>query len=43
MKVKMIGIHWKILAWIGSGGCGFSFCWRNIVTPMISAQAGMCR
>ena len=32
----------KTLACTGSGGCGFSFCWKNMVTPMISGQAPMC-
>ena len=27
----MIGMNWKIRACTGSGGGGFSFCWKNIV------------
>src|SRR5215813_11951937 len=38
MKVKMIGIQLKIIAWVGSGGGGLSFIWNHMVTPMISGQ-----
>src|SRR5262249_55457912 len=38
MKVKMIGIQSKIIAWVGSGGGGLSFIWNHMVTPMISGQ-----
>src|ERR1700677_916344 len=43
MKVNTIGMNWNIFACTGSGGGGFSFCCRNMVTPMISGQAPMCR
>ena len=43
MKVKITGIHWKIFACTGSGGCGLSRCWKYIVAPITSAQAGRCR
>src|SRR3978361_127019 len=42
MKVKMMGINWNILACTGSGGGGFSFCCKNIVTPMISGHTPRC-
>jgi hypothetical protein len=38
MKVKITGIQAKIIAWVGSGGVGFSFICRNIVMPMMSGQ-----
>ncbi len=39
----MIGMNWKMRACTGSGGGGFSFCWKNMVQPMISGQAPRCR
>lgn len=39
----MIGMNWNSLACTGSGGGGLSFCWKNMVQPMISGQAPMCR
>ena len=38
MTVKITGNHIMILAWMGSGGVGFSFCCRNMVTPISSGQ-----
>ena len=35
----MIGMNRKILACIGSAGCGLSFICRNMESPMISGQA----
>ena len=32
-----------ILACIGSAGCGFSFCCRNIVAPISSGQTPIIR
>ena len=43
MNVKMIGINWNMRACTGSGGGGFSFCCRNIVTPMINGHRPRCR
>src|SRR6185312_1384310 len=42
MKVKITGMNWNSRACTGSGGGGLSFCWRNMVQPMISGQAPMC-
>ena len=43
MNMKIIGMNWKMRACTGSGGAGFSFCWKNIVTPMIIGHAPRCR
>ena len=34
----MIGMNRKILAWTGSGGCGFRRCWTNMESPMRIGQ-----
>src|SRR5580692_12403817 len=43
MKVNTIGMNWNSRACTGSGGGGLSFCCANIVKPMISGQAPICR
>ncbi len=43
MKVKISGIQSKIIFWVGSGGDGLSFIWKNIVMPMMIGQMPICR
>ena len=40
-ELKITGIQANTLAWIGSGGDGFSLCCSHIVAPMISGQMPM--
>ena len=39
----MIGIQLKIIAWVGSGGAGFSFICTHIVMPMMIGQMPSAR
>src|ERR1051326_547645 len=39
----MIGRNMNMRAWTGSTGCGFNFCCRNSVTPIMSGQAPIAR
>ena len=39
MTVKNSGKNINIFAWIGSGGAGFNFCCRYIVSPIKHGQA----
>ena len=43
MMVKMNGRNMKILACVGSGGGGLSFCWTYMVTPMMIGQTPINR
>ena len=43
ITVNTRGRSMKILAWVGSGGGGLSFCCMNMVKPMISGQMPICR
>ena len=43
MKVKITGIHFIIICWVGSGGAGLSLICTHMVTPMMAGQKPRCR
>ena len=38
MKVKITGIHFITICWVGSGDAGLSLICTHMVTPMMAGQ-----